>query len=259
MYALRSLEDAHYTALECRGVLYGRSAALAHGIGVLHRPRSVEVAVGRGTKIRSHPRASIVTRLLPPEDLARLGAVRATAPLRTVLDCAANLPFAEGLAIADSALRLGLVAYGDLLVAAQGWVGRNRLRQRRVLGHMDARASNPFESGLRAACIEAGVMVTPQLRITTRGGTYIVDHGSVAHRLVAEADSFEWHGGRDALHRDCTRYNELVRDGWSVLRFSWEHIMFNAAWVSEVVADVVSGSKRHNSPANGSVKRLRAA
>ncbi|WP_138442331.1 DUF559 domain-containing protein [Sinomonas susongensis] len=259
VYALRSLAEAHHTALECRGVLYGRSAALAHGMGVLHRPRQVEVAVPRGTKIRSHPRASIVTRLLPGEDLVRMGAVRATAPVRTVLDCAAHLGFAEGLAIADSALRLGLVGHSELLAAAQGWIGRNRLRQQRVLAHMDGRAANAFESGLRAACIEAAVTVVPQLRIVTRGGTFVVDHASVVHRLVAEADSFEWHGGREALHRDCTRYNELVRDGWVVLRFSWEHIMFQRAWVSEVVADAANGSIRHNSKANRAEKRFKRA
>ncbi|MDQ4501935.1 DUF559 domain-containing protein [Sinomonas sp. ASV322] len=114
---------------------------------------------------------------------------------------------------------------------------------------MDGRAANPFESGLRAACLDAGVKLEPQLRIATRGGTFVVDLGSALYRVTAEADSFEWHGGREALHRDCTRYNELVRDSWTVLRFSWEHVMFDRVWVGQLVADVIEDAKGHKSRA----------
>ncbi|MDP9885677.1 very-short-patch-repair endonuclease [Sinomonas atrocyanea] len=245
-YALAFVAASHRIALECGAVLYGRSAALALGIGVLHRPRPVELAVARGIKVRPRPSAAIVTRLLPPQDLWHVGMVSATSPTRTVLDCAAALPFAEGLAIADSALRRGLVTPEGLEAAAATWTGRNRQAQRRVLEHMDARAANPFESGLRAACLEAGVVLRPQMRIMTAGGPYVVDLGSEDTPVVTEADSFEWHGGRENLHRDCTRYNELVRAGRVVLRFSWEHIMGHRAWVGAVVADVTR-AYRHKS------------
>ncbi len=43
--------------------------------------------------------------------------------------------------------------------------------------------------------------------------------------LVLEADSFEFHGERAALSRDCERYDELVSRGWLVLRFTWEQVM----------------------------------
>ncbi len=52
-------------------------------------------------------------------------------------------------------------------------------------------------------------------------------------RIVAEADSFEFHGRRNALHRDCERYNALAVRGWLVLRFSWEHVMHDPAYVRE--------------------------
>ena len=39
-------------------------------------------------------------------------------------------------------------------------------------------------------------------------------------RVVLEADSFAWHGGRQALARVARRYNRLVVDGWAVLRFA---------------------------------------
>lgn len=174
------------------------------------------------------------------------------------------LPFAEGLAIADSALRTGSVTRADLEAAASVWVGRNKLAQRRVLKHMDGRAANAFESGLRAACIEGGVFMEPQVVIHTARGDHRVDLAKrlvklTARYLVAEADSFEWHGGRDQLHRDCTRYNELVRSDCTVLRFSWEHVMYERPWISEVVRDVDTRLKLHKSAPESRSSRSIAA
>jgi hypothetical protein len=50
-------------------------------------------------------------------------------------------------------------------------------------------------------------------------------------RLVVEADSFEFHGRRTARKRDCERYNALVVRGRVVLRFPWEHVMFEPTYV----------------------------
>jgi very-short-patch-repair endonuclease len=51
------------------------------------------------------------------------------------------------------------------------------------------------------------------------------DLSDAALRIALEADSFTWHGSRDALKRDCRRYNLLVLGGWRVLRFTWEDVM----------------------------------
>jgi very-short-patch-repair endonuclease len=246
LYALGSLGESEQLALEARGVLFGRTAALAHGLGVLHRPPQVELAVPRGGRARPVSGTTVATRHLLPADVVARGAVRATSVVRTVLDCAAALPFAEGLAIADSALRSGSVTESQLHEAALHWVGRNRAAQRRVLLRMDGRAANPFESGLRAACLEAGVEMEPQVWIRTASGVSRVDLAK-KRRLVAEADSYEWHGGRESLHRDCTRYNELVQADCTVLRFSWEHVMYERPWIGEVVSAVDARLELHNS------------
>jgi very-short-patch-repair endonuclease len=78
-------------------------------------------------------------------------------------------------------------------------------------------------------------------------------------KLAAEADSFEWHGGRESLHRDCTRYNELVRAGCTVLRFSWEHVMYARPWIGEVVSAVDARLELHNSTAKGGRRPASAA
>jgi very-short-patch-repair endonuclease len=56
-----------------------------------------------------------------------------------------------------------------------------------------------------------------------------VDEG---RRLVVEAESFEFHGRRKALKRDCERYTALVLNGWTVIRFAWEHVMHEPEYVA---------------------------
>lgn len=58
--------------------------------------------------------------------------------------------------------------------------------------------------------------------------------------VVLEADSFEWHGDRAALRRDTRRYNAMVINGWLVLRFSWEDVMFHPEWVRAVIVSAVA-------------------
>jgi very-short-patch-repair endonuclease len=64
-----------------------------------------------------------------------------------------------------------------------------------------------------------------------------VDLANPERRIVLEADSFRHHADRGAFRNDCRRYDELVRIGWGMLRFAWEHVMFERGWVAEVVSD----------------------
>lgn len=160
-----------------------------------------------------------------------------TTPLRTVVDCARVLDFDEALAIADSALRHGDVSREEL--DAIDVRGAGAAAVRRVLRHADGRAANPFESVLRALCIEAGLVVEPQAEVDL--GTGVVHPDLVCHvlRLVLEADSWSFHASRKAHRKDCARYNLLVLRGWRVLRFTWEQVMHDQAYVRWVLAELV--------------------
>ncbi len=65
-----------------------------------------------------------------------------------------------------------------------------------------------------------------------------VDLGDPERRIVIEADSFAHLRGRADLARDCRRYDELVADSWRLLRFAWEHVMFERDWVGRIVREV---------------------
>ena len=162
-----------------------------------------------------------------------------TPVLRTVLDCATLLPFPEALAVADGALRLRFINRRELLAGAEATRGPGRARRLRVARHADGRADNPFESCLRGIVLDSGTTgFVPQLEIRTAGAVVHVDLGDPERRIVIEADSFAHLRGRADLARDCRRYDELVADSWRLLRFAWEHVMFERDWVGRIVREV---------------------
>jgi very-short-patch-repair endonuclease len=67
--------------------------------------------------------------------------------------------------------------------------------------------------------------------------TLHVDLGDPRRRIALEADSFTHPRTRAALRDDFRRYDELVRSGWTVLRFAWEHVVLDPGWVGAVIRD----------------------
>jgi very-short-patch-repair endonuclease len=156
-----------------------------------------------------------------------------------------SLPFAEALAVADSALGYSFVSAEQLQQAAESVRGPGRSRRLRVTRAADRRADNPFESALRAIVIDRGVTgFVPQQAVDTGRRILHVDLGDPRRRVALEADSFAHHGTRGALVRDCERYDELVSAGWRVLRFAYEHVMFRPGWVGDVVVSTCGAAPR---------------
>jgi very-short-patch-repair endonuclease len=224
-YALPALPSPLKSAAALRGVVSHASAARLWNLETIGKPAAVHVTVPARSS-RRHPGKGVTLHYGTVED------DRVTAPLRTVLDCARTLPFREGLAIADSALRVGLVSADELDRAAYRTPGRGSGSLRKVARWASPQAANAFESALRAIAIEAGLTgFVPQLLIRDGALAWRVDLGEPRLHLVLEADSFAFHGARADLERDCRRYDNLVSRGWTVLRYSWEQVMFDSPWV----------------------------
>ncbi|WP_068398492.1 DUF559 domain-containing protein [Kribbia dieselivorans] len=235
-YALPGLTTAELAAAGLTGTVSGLSAALSYGWPVLHEPRLPEVTVPRGRNLPAGTARAVRVHY------SALGNDRdgnRTSPLRTVIDCARWHPFEEALAVADSALRSGLLSIGEFRGAHLRGAGAGRVRM--VLEAADGLAANPFESGLRAMALNAhpGFLAQPEARLGS-GRVLHPDVGLPQQRLALEADSFEFHGNRKQLVADCWRYNELVVAGWTVLRFSWEHVMKHQKWVVATISSAVT-------------------
>lgn len=217
------------------GVLCLTSAALHHGWEVKEVPRVPHVVVPRK---RNPPTTSDLVphfRDLLPDEVS--GGI-ATDVEVTLDQCLRQLPFDEALVVADSALRHGVTPSTLRRVAATAR-GSGVVQLRRVVEHADGAADNPFESCLRAIALDVpGLHVVPQVVIRAGDEWFRPDLVDRERRIVLEADSFAWHGSRSALRRDARRYNALVVDGWIVLRFAWEDVMFEQDHVRGILRAV---------------------
>lgn len=238
VYSLPATDEARVIAARMTGVVSHRSAALHWGWKVKQTPDLPDVTVPSGRKVRSSVTGLSTThqRDLATRDITD-GWV--TSRERTVVDCCLDLPFDEALAVFDSALRGGM-RHGSLVTAAGSLGPRHRAKVLAVARVASGRADNPFESVLRAIALAVpDTTWEPQHRIRDNDFFAKVDLACEELQIVLEADSFEFHGRRAALDRDCERYDELVCRNWLVLRFSWEQVMFRPEWVGGVITRAV--------------------
>jgi len=231
-YALPSADHARRAANRLAAVITGASAAAAHGWELKVPPSRPTVTVP--AKRRVDPRRRVGVDLhwrdIPPDHVWD-GVLR---PGPAVIDCAKSMPLDEALAVADSALRHRSVTRPELLHLAEQVRTTGRARCLRVAREASWLAANPFESVLRAIALDVpGLQMRPQVVISEGGWVGRPDLVDERRRLVVEAESFEFHGRRTALRRDCERYTALVLLGWTVIRFAWEHVMFAPAYVAE--------------------------
>jgi very-short-patch-repair endonuclease len=251
-YALASASSAVKAAATVGGVLSMRSAAQRHGWGQKRVPDLPDVTFPRTHHLPRWARRFVVPHWsdIAPEDIED----GATGPRRTLVDCMRMLPLEEALPIVESALRAGDVTLPQLRVIAAEMRGRGRARAMAIAAMASARPANPYESTLRAiASTVPGLEVRPQHPV--RVSPTLTLHPDLADPdlgVVIEAESFAWHGETAALTRDCVRYNAFTIGGWVVVRFSWYQVMFEPAYVLEVLEAVVRRVRRHANVARGS-------
>ena len=238
-YALPTAEVGMRTANRLSAVMSHTSAAAHWGWEMKDVPARATVTVPRNRKVLAEVRAEVDV-FWRPLARGRIGSTLVTSPIQTVLDCARWLPFDAALAIADSALRHKSVTRAELVGSGDSVRGHRRREVLRVLEAADGRADNPFESVLRAIALDVpGLQLVPQVEIRIPGRRLVrPDLVDERLKIAAEADSFEHHGSRRALVLDCARYDNLVADGWTVLRFAWEQVMDEPAWVRSTLVAV---------------------
>lgn len=219
-----------------------RCAAVLWGFDMFVEPSLVEVDVVRSRSRVERPGVDARRRRLDDvvtHSVMGTAPVRVTAPLTTVLDCAADRPLTEAVVLADSALRSGRVSWEELQLAAAVRASAASAEQiRRVVRWTDPRSGSVLESLLRVLLAEHGILV-PRTQHVVRdaAGRFVgrVDFCWLQQRLIVEADGRRWHDPEDARDRDRRRTNAYGRLGWVVLRFTWAEVVHSP---DEVVATV---------------------
>lgn len=95
-----------------------------------------------------------------------------------------------------------------------------------VAGTCGQPASGPFAAGLPAS----GPAARPRGRLLAR-----LDLAWPEARVAVEADGAAVHSRPDALFRDRIRQNDLLAQGWGVLRFTWADVLTRSAYVVAMV------------------------
>jgi len=233
-WLVNAISDEHPSYVFC-----GPTAALMYDLAVGYdtfgKVHAIVPQSSHGSNSRLIQRHTYCYR-----DLYMIEQILITSPLQTTFDCARMLPFAQALAIADSAARAGLVAPTDLSQFADG-LGKvaGVKAARRVVAHMDARAENGGESIARAAMIDLGFAV-PELQTEfvdpVSGTSYRVDFlwtRPDGKRVIGELDGRQKYedpsfmGGRDlvgVLTDERRRESRLTASGASVCRFSFADV-----------------------------------
>ncbi len=126
-----------------------------------------------------------------PGDLAVLGGVRCTTPLRTAVDVARHLAPERGLPLLDGMLGAGALAHHDLIAAMAALDHPGAFQARELAAMADGRALHAAESVLRLHWYDARLPTpTPALRVsgvrlalglpTHRFGVALTGHASNA-------------------------------------------------------------------------------
>lgn len=233
IFIAHGLQELHPDWVFC-----GTTAAVMHGLSVSWGAQGkIEVV---GTSEGRRARASgIVRRYVRGETPVTSFEVQVTPLLRTVFDCMRRLGFREGLAVADSALHLGLTT-GDALCTyvrdmRGGYLGIEQAL--RTAQFADPRPENGMESIARATMFELG-FARPSLQVPfadpmSPGRTYYVDYcwtlpdGTI---IIGELDGGEKYvnplmsGGSPAtaMRRERRRESRITIDRPRIVRFSPE-------------------------------------
>ena len=242
--SLPGVDQAPGVAAVVGGTVSHLSAAQHWGWKLKFPPDQPFVTVPRGRRVGQGatplmlPAHRLVYADLPAADVS----AGVTSPVRTVVDCARSLEFDVALAVADSALRSGLVTAAELCAAAAASPRTGRSRALRVANEASGLADNPFESVLRAIALDVpGLHVRPQGWIGRVGRVDLVD----ARLLIAiEAESLEHHASPEGFRSDVRRYTDFACLGWVVVRFLWEQAMHQQALVHAALADVAAVRSR---------------
>jgi very-short-patch-repair endonuclease len=201
-------------------VLSGVAAAWWHGIADA-APATVGVTVNRSRRPRSRPGVEVRRRDLAAADRTRSRNLDVTAPPLSVLEAAVELG-AAGSLLLDRALQR-VVRFPDVYDAYSRNLG----------SYGSATAGRLLVAAADRSASVAERLLVRMLRDSGASGWhcgfpsagYVIDVAFPAARLGIEVDGWAWHMDAARTAADKRRQNALVRQGWTILRYSWHDLV----------------------------------
>lgn len=196
----------------------GASERLLHHVHTHRNLASTRAAEGRPRILRHR------LGLGPGEGVRLESGLLVTSPLRTALDCAAQLSLEAAVCLLDDALRRKAFTERELVDAAAlraGRPGSNRINQ--AVSLADPRAESPAETLSRLVLLPALPNLVPQVEVHDAWGNVVArfDLADKDVKLAFEADGKRWHAGGQMVAKDRARDRSTERLGWWTERATW--------------------------------------
>jgi very-short-patch-repair endonuclease len=224
------------------------SAARIWGIDGV-RERKVELWVP-STRNRRHELVDVHrgTRI-DRADRTRLGAIRITTPVRTLIDISARMEDDPLLAAMESLFLAKLSTPERLAVRVDVLRTSGRPGAGRLAKLLASRAGPALESALEAKVwrlVQRTGLPLPQRQhwVSLAGGRYRLDFAWPERRVALECDGWEHHGRRGAFAPDRARLAELAAARWHVLPVTWHAVTREPARVERWLRDSLASDVR---------------
>ena len=193
------------------------------------------------------PGFRFVRRRVPPELIVRQGRLSRAAAVLIAVDSAAT---DNGSRIDDLLrARFSLEAIEAALIPGRAG---NQVR-RRVLQRS---RTNPWSQAERRLhdLLDRHRVTGWRSNVPTRGNgcDYWLDAAFEVDQVALEVDGWEFHRTRQAFENDRVRANNLVHDGWTILRFTWAMLSDEERLIDWIEAARAAARRRSRARPRGS-------
>ncbi len=190
-----------------------------------------ELSIPRGRRYRRTGVRSHESTDLDRCSIARRQGIPITDPDRTMLDVGRYLGIPRLGRVVEAARRAGLVTWSSLIAtlvrhARQGRHGTRRLRAVILSGaHRDEITDSDFELIVLSLLVDSGLPEPALHHRVEHGGRFVaeVDLAYPQWKIAIECDG-SVHLEEQVREGDLPRQNDLVLQGWTVLRFTWRRV-----------------------------------
>jgi very-short-patch-repair endonuclease len=206
----------------------------AHLWGAVTRPDRIEIIIPRASHRWRDPSVRTHRIDLRPDAITTRNGLPITTRRETLLDHIGRLRGSEAHQLADRALQLGWLHPNDFARRCRqqpGRIGNTRMRLLDQVAGDGAAAESErlLHRILRGARISGWV---PNLDLWHEGELIaVIDVAFREQRVAIEVDGMAFHSTAERFQRDRTRQNNLVRLGWTIIRFTWDDLVNRPGYV----------------------------